>query len=121
MIEPVSPTNGDSLREVSVSPGGHFWIDVVARPEVQRPWKWDCKVSIYRRTPDNRPDAEQLETPVGAPDLLTDFSTSESAIEYGRTVGHRMAEHAVAGKLWQERQLLRLGEINGLRGLDKNG
>ena len=121
-MAPVSPTNGDSLRELSVSSDGRFWVFVVARPEINRPWKWGCEVFLYRRGPGCRPDhAEHLDRPVGAPNLLTDFSTSDSAIEYGRAVGLRMAEHAVQGKVWQERALPRLGEINGLRGLDRNG
>ena len=122
VIPPVSPNNGDSLRELSVSSDGQFWVFVVARPENDRPWKWGCEVSLYHRLPASQPDhAEHLDRLVGSPNLLTDFSTSDSAIEYGRAVGLRMAEHAVQGKVWQERELPKLGEINGLRGLDRKG
>ena len=120
MIKPAESDQGDVLREVSVSPDGRFWIDVVARPDVERPWKWRCKVSVHRRRPDGSPNLrEHLDKPVSPPHSLNGFSTPESAVEYGRSVGLQMAAHAVredGSNVAEDRQLPGGDQLNGFPG-----
>ena len=93
-----SQDNGDSpvpRRELSLSPDGRFWIEVIARPEPQTPWRWLAEVSLYLHAPDvspNEPDA--LGKPVRKGDTVHGCSCAQSAIEYGRVLGLRMAGHA---------------------------
>jgi len=97
MIRLADLDRGHMTRELSVSPDGGFWIDVVARPEVGRPSRWCCEVSLHRRLPDSSSQPTwDLGSRIGESGTLHDRASVESAIEYGRALGlHTAEKHAV--------------------------
>ena len=91
MIEPAGAP--DRIRDLSVSPGGRFWIHVVASPEPEHCGRWMCEVSLHHRTADGTQEqSDDLGVLIGEPQTLNDCPSAEAAIEYGRTLGLRLAE-----------------------------